>query len=171
MYAGMLRSALDAARRRDPEPGAVMADLLAGIDFFAGSRYATMLYARLLPHGQLRYFSAGHPAAYLQRQDGRIEELPSTGLLLTRLFPTFHRQVREVRLEPGDRLLLVTDGLLEARDPADHEFGREGVQLALCEVRAARETRALEPLLERLRRHCGERPLADDVTLVLIERR
>jgi phosphoserine phosphatase RsbU/P len=62
MYAGMLRSTLDAARRRSPEPRDMIGELLAGIDFFEAAKYATMVYGLLRPDGTLRYVNAGHPA-------------------------------------------------------------------------------------------------------------
>src|SRR5207302_392596 len=48
MYAGMLRSTLDAARRRSPEPKALIGELLDGIDFFDAAKYATLFYGLLL---------------------------------------------------------------------------------------------------------------------------
>jgi serine phosphatase RsbU (regulator of sigma subunit) len=66
MYAGMLRSTLDAARRRSPEPRKMIGELLDGIDFFEAAKYATLFYGLLLPDGGLRYINAGHPAALWQ---------------------------------------------------------------------------------------------------------
>jgi sigma-B regulation protein RsbU (phosphoserine phosphatase) len=64
MYAGMLRSTLDAARRRGTEPEGVGRGVLRGIDFFQGAACATMIYALLLPDGRVRYLSAGHPPLF-----------------------------------------------------------------------------------------------------------
>jgi len=66
MYAGMLRSILDAARRRNPEPASVLAELQDGIDFFDGARYASLVYGQLFPDGRVRYFNAGHPPPLLK---------------------------------------------------------------------------------------------------------
>jgi len=70
MYAGMLRSTLDAARRRGVDPERVAREVLQGIDFFEAAACATMVYALLLPDGRLRYINAGHPPLYLA-EDGR----------------------------------------------------------------------------------------------------
>lgn len=170
MYAGMLRSSLDAARRRDPDPARVSAELDGGVDFFTGPRYASLFYGQLLPDGRLRYFNAGHPPALLGRRDGGGEALEATGLLVSSLFAGRGRETRELTLAPGDRLLVFTDGASEARDPADRELGRRALEAALAEARELPPAAALDALLETLRRHCGERPLEDDVTLLLIER-
>lgn len=170
MYAGMLRSSLDAARRRDPDPARVSAELDAGVDFFTGPRYASLFYGRLLPDGRLRYFNAGHPPALLRPRRGEGESLAATGLLVSRLFAGRGREVRELALAPGDRLLVYTDGASEARDPADRELGRAALEEALAAVADLPPAAALDTLLDRLRRHRSERPLEDDVTLLLVER-
>jgi phosphoserine phosphatase RsbU/P len=170
MYAGMLRSSLDAARRRDPDPAAVNAELDAGVDFFTGPRYASLIYGQLLPDGRLRYFNAGHPPALLRRRGGGGEDLGATGLLLSSLFAGRGRRVEEVRLAPGDRLLLFTDGVSEARDPGERELGRPALEEAFAAAADRPPGATLDALLERLRRHRGERPLEDDATLLLIER-
>lgn len=171
MYAGMLRSTLDAARRRDPDPARLLPDLLSGIDFFEGSRYATMIYARLFPDGRLSYFSAGHPPALCwRRESGHIEHLASTGLLLTTALPHRPSDARQLRLVPGDRLLVATDGVFEARDPSDRELGLSAVEETFAATGDLAVAAALDRLLERLREHCGGRPLTDDATLLLVER-
>ncbi|HEY0556699.1 MAG TPA: PP2C family protein-serine/threonine phosphatase, partial [Thermoanaerobaculia bacterium] len=169
MYAGMLRSTLDAARRRSAEPDRVSRELLAGIDFFAGAACATLVYGLLLPDGRARYFSAGHPPLLWQRGAG-VEQLPSTGVLLNRLFRDRPLPAREIALAPGDRLLISTDGAFEARNPADQELGLDRLEVALAETRGLALGPAVDALMELVRAFCGGRPVMDDVTLVLVER-
>ncbi len=75
MYAGMLRSTLDAARRRGVDPAKVGKEVLLGIEFFEAAAFATMVYALLLPDGRLRYINAGHPPILWLKADGAIEPL------------------------------------------------------------------------------------------------
>lgn len=170
MYAGMLRSTLDAVRRRDPEPDPVARELLAAVDFFEGRRYSTLAYTRLLSDGTMRYFNAGHPPAFLARTSGEAEELGATGPILSRSLPFPTRRVEERRLAAGDRVLFYTDGLFEARDPQDEELGREQVEETFRAASALPPKEALDSLLHRLENHAQGRPLGDDVTLVLVER-
>jgi sigma-B regulation protein RsbU (phosphoserine phosphatase) len=171
MYAGMLRSTLDAARRRSADPDRVSRELLAGIDFFAGAACATLVYALLLPDGRARFFSAGHPPLLWQRADaGTIEQLPSTGLLLNRLFRDRPLPAREIAMAPGDRLLISTDGAFEARNPADQELGFDRLEAALAATRDLALGAAVDALMSLVRAFCGGRPVMDDVTLVLVER-
>ncbi|HVT58830.1 MAG TPA: SpoIIE family protein phosphatase [Thermoanaerobaculia bacterium] len=169
MYAGMLRSTLDAARRRCAEPEAMIGELLDGIDFFEAAKYATMFYGLLLPEGRLRYVSAGHPPA-LWQSGAAVERLGATGYFLSTAFRSEPAGAREIELAAGDRLLIYTDGASEALDPDEQELGLEGLEEALRDSRKLPAAAALDALLGRIRTHCGGRPLADDVTLLLVER-
>jgi len=171
MYAGMLRSSLTAALRRGVDPERVSRELLANIDFLEGATCATMIYALLLPDGRLRAFNAGHPPLLLLRAGAEsVEQFPSTGPLLNRIFRDRPLPPQEIAMAPGDRLLALTDGAFETRSPADQELGldRLGKTFAALRDRPAGET--LGALLDLVRAHGAGRPIADDVTLVLVER-
>ena len=169
MVAGMLRSTLDAARRRSPEPERVARDLLAGIDFFEPAGCATLVFGLLLPDGRLRYVNAGHPPLLWQKKEG-VETLPATGIILHPTFRTRPLPAREVAVEPGDRLLLYTDGVFEARNPADQELGLDRLARAFADCRSLPAEETLDTLMGLVRDHCAGRPVDDDVTLLLIER-
>jgi phosphoserine phosphatase RsbU/P len=169
MYAGMLRSTLEAARRRSPEPRELIGELLDGIDFFEAAKYATLFYGLLLPDGGLRYLNAGHPPA-LWQHDGAIEPLPATGFFLSTAFRDRPHAPGEITLREGDRLLVYTDGASEACAPGGEELGIAGLAAALAGCRELALTDALDALLGRIHSHCSGRPLDDDVTLLLIER-
>jgi len=172
MYAGMLRSTLDAARRRGADPGRVGREILLGIDFFEAATCATLVYGLLLPDGRARAFSAGHPPLlwlHAGDTDG-IERLPSTGVLLHKLFRDRPLPPREIAMEPGDRLLVYTDGASEARNPADQELGLGPLEEALAGTRDLPVAEALDEMMELVRVHCAGRPVTDDVTFLLVER-
>ncbi len=169
MYAGMLRSTLDAARRHGTQPARVARELLAGIDFFEDATCATLVYGTLLPDGRMRYFNAGHPPVFWQRSDG-VERLSATGPLLHQLFRDTPLPSRELALSPGDRLLIYTDGAFEARNPADQELGLDPLKEAFAGLRDRPVGEALDALMALVDRHCGGRPVTDDVTLVMVER-
>jgi sigma-B regulation protein RsbU (phosphoserine phosphatase) len=170
MYAGMLRSTLDAARRRGTEPEGVGRGVLRGIDFFRGAACATMVYALLLPDGRVRYLSAGHPPLFWLKGDGSVEPLSSTGPLLHWLFHDRTLPVREVSLEPGDRLLAFTDGTFEARSPADQELGLDRLEEAFKALSDRLMGKAVDALMDLVLAFCDGRPVVDDVTVVMIER-
>ncbi len=171
MYAGMLRSTLDAARRRGRRSR-------KGV---AGSPPRDrLLRGRGLRHHGLRPAAAGRPAALLQRrpsaaplaEGGRQHRsaLGATGPLLNRIFRDRPLPVREVALAPGDRLLAYTDGAFEARNPADQELGLERLEEAFADLRDRPIGEAVDALMDLVMAFCGGRPVTDDVTVVMIER-
>lgn len=169
MLAGMLRSTLDAARRRAPEPERIGRELRSGLDFPRDTGSATLVYGLLLPDGRMRFLNAGHPPLLWQSGD-RIERLHATGTLLHPGLRSQPLPAREVVLHPGDRLLAYTDGVFEACNPAGQELGIDRLEeaFAACHSRSAADT--LDCLLGVVRDHCGGRPFTDDVTLLLVER-
>ncbi len=88
-----------------------------------GTRFVTALVAVLVPDGEgfrVRYWSAGHPAPLLRREDGTVEELVAHGDLLG-VLEDIEYGSGSVRLAPGDALVMFTDGVTEAR-AADGTF-------------------------------------------------
>ena len=170
LVAGMLRSVLDHARRRDPAPGAVLDELASSLDLFEDSSYATLVYGQLLDDGRLGYFNAGHPPPLLLGTAGKAREIAATGLFLSPLLPRGRQEVEQLTLQRGDRLLVFSDGVYEARDPADQELGRPRLASLLEETRSLTAPAALDHLLRAVHGHAAGRPLGDDTTLLLIER-
>ncbi|HXU34221.1 MAG TPA: SpoIIE family protein phosphatase [Thermoanaerobaculia bacterium] len=169
MYAGMLRSTLDAARRRSTDPERVVRWLFDGVDFFDGRKFATLVYGQLAPEGRLRYFNAAHPPPLLLGRDG-ISTLEPTGSLVCSPFRAKPPTIAEVTLELGDRLFAFTDGAFEARNETDEELGRERLAEVFEQTRDLDLGPALDRLLDEVKTFAGRRPLGDDVTLLLIER-
>jgi serine phosphatase RsbU (regulator of sigma subunit) len=138
--AALLMSSLQAAVRAfaldASPPQAVCASvnrLLCG-QMIAG-RFATHVYMRLdALRGEIAYANAGHNPPLLARADGRIEALRSSGIVLG-VFPDADYTGRQVPLHSGDRLLLYTDGITEARNSAGEEYGEERLSAALTRNR------------------------------------
>lgn len=171
MYAGMLRSTLGAAWRRGAEPERVAAQVLDDAEFLEGATCATMVYGLLGKDGFLRAFNAGHPPLFLWRAgSGAVEHLSATGPLLHRLFRNRAIPSLEVEIRPDDRLLAYTDGAFEIRNPAEQELGLDALESAFAALAHRPAAEILDSLLDLVRAHGAGRPLADDITLVLVER-
>lgn len=133
-------------------------------------RFVSLFVVRLQPAtGLIEFAGAGHDAAIV-RADGRIEKLPSTGLVLGLAKQALPAEFAEATLEPGDLALLLTDGVYEAANTHHKIFGRTRV---INVVSAARELRSAD-IIARLRAEAEEfiRPLPpqDDMTAVVIRR-
>lgn len=113
----------------------------------------------------LRYASAGHGPAYLRRGP-QIEQLPVTGPLVG-LMSTDEFQTRELPLEPGDLLVLATDGLTEARDASGISLGDAGAMRLIREGFDEPQELADE-LVSEVTRYVGGR-IADDLALLIIK--
>jgi len=85
-------------------------------------RYATMFFGILDRLGNLEFINAGHPSPFLIR-NGAAEEAFSEGSFPVGLVPEAHYEVSRVKLEPGDTMLLFSDGVTEAMDPDEQLFG------------------------------------------------
>jgi sigma-B regulation protein RsbU (phosphoserine phosphatase) len=170
MYAGMVRSTLDAARRRDPDPASVLREVASGLGFFEPSTIVTMIYGKLDPDGLVRYFNAGHPPLIWQHRDGTIDTLPATGVLLSSALASQARHVDEIAVEPGDRLITYTDGILEAQNPAGNELGLDRLLEAVADARPGSPDDLIDHCLKLIDVHRTGRPLDDDVTLLVLDR-
>ncbi len=132
----------------------------------SGGKFVTFFYARLEGR-RLVYANAGHNPPVLVRADGTAERLETGGGVMARFFANLPLAQGETALLPGDRLVLFTDGVSEARGVADEEFGEE----RLVELVRASRSLAAEELCERIvgavAEFCGGR-FQDDVTVLVM---
>jgi len=133
-------------------------------------RFATAFLGFLdLASGGLRFASAGHDPAMLLRRGGEVEWLERTGVPLG-LFPDIGYDTGEARLDPGDTLVLYSDGLTEAANPADEEFGRERLARACLDNRERPPEAIAAALDASLEIFVEGRPFGDDRTMVIVQR-
>lgn len=138
--------------------------------------FISMAYAILdEPSGRLSIGRAGHdPALWFRRASGKVEMLRSPGLALGVDGGTVFERVtkdQEIELEPGDCVLLYTDGVREAVDANDEEFGMERMSEVFRLAAPLGAEAVLRRIQEELRQFTGEGPQMDDITLVAIEKR
>jgi CHASE3 domain sensor protein/serine phosphatase RsbU (regulator of sigma subunit) len=117
--------------------------------------------------GDVAWVNAGHPAGWLvsRRDPQRLVELEPTGPLISAV--TAGWSVAHAPLHPDDMLVVCTDGILEARDAADEEFGTEGVLRVLRGLGRWAPEEAVAELTEAVRRFAVD-VRRDDVTCVAV---
>jgi ketosteroid isomerase-like protein len=130
-----------------------------------GARFATLVYAVLSPDGRLIYANAGHNAPALMTGSG-IHRLRTGGPLLG-AFPEASFAEASHELEPSDTLVMFTDGVTEARNADDHEYGEEGLLASLERSAGAGPTGVLDRILADVRGFCGGTEQTDDVTVAV----
>jgi sigma-B regulation protein RsbU (phosphoserine phosphatase) len=159
-----------AARHARLAPGALAAAI--NDDVFRstrGQRYATLVYAELDAGArQLRLVNAGHGGIQLASPtSAETVAVAATGPALGLLEETAFEQLT-LRLEPGTQIVLFTDGVNEALDADDVEFGTERVASFLKAMRHRSAAEQVAALLGAVRRHRGMRQSQDDVTVMVI---
>ncbi len=136
----------------------------------SGGRFVTLFYAELQPvSGTLTYVNAGHNPPLLSRADGTVERLPATTMLLG-VEADAPVEARQTEIGPADRLLLFTDGMTEAFNRKQEEYGEERLRDSLLRARTLPPAAALDRVVADTLGFCGSAPQHDDMTLLLVAR-
>jgi len=133
-------------------------------------RFITFFYGLLdTETGQLQYSNAGHNPPLLLRTNGKVDELPGSGMVMG-IFPANSYTCRETTLERGDLLALYSDGVTEASNAKGEEFGENGLAQFLSEHGSRPCAEIVNALADHVRGWCGNSSFADDFTIVLVRR-
>ncbi len=134
-------------------------------------RFVTILFVRLDPEtGSLVYASAGHPTGFVLDSAGEIKaSLKSTGLPLA-IIPDAKSAISgPIKLETGDTILLVTDGIIEARSPARDFFGEERMLEVVSANRDRSACEIVDSLFAAIQEFSQRSTPVDDTTAVVIK--
>jgi sigma-B regulation protein RsbU (phosphoserine phosphatase) len=129
--------------------------------------YATLVCGKAAPSGEVEICNAGHPAPLLV-YNGGVKSIAATGLPVGMFCQERYTSTR-VRVGEGDRLVLYTDGLSEARDSQGVEYGESRLQSLLSQSRQLPANALIQKVLNDLRQYSSGRPTSDDLTLMAIE--
>jgi predicted permease len=133
--------------------------------------YATFFYAQLDQHTrELRYVNAGHNAPYLLRAggDSPVEELTTGGTIIG-MFPQTRYEEGTLALHSGDVLIVFTDGVTEALNPADEEFGEDRLKDLLRMVGPLPIDEMSARIAEELKNWIQDAAQYDDLTFLLMK--
>jgi Stage II sporulation protein E (SpoIIE) len=132
------------------------------------TRFVSLFYGEVEDDGSLMYVNAGHPHP-LHFHGNSVTPLIQTGLVLgPTANATYTRGYR--RLEPGDALLMYTDGMVEAHDAKDVEFGIGRLTRAFLELREQPCDEIARELIRRVAEYAGGEEPEDDRTVVVLKR-
>jgi len=126
-----------------------------------GEKYATVIIIRVSKTGELEYVNCGHVPPLLV-SDGNVTR-PEHGNLPVGLLADAAYEGDHVHLKPGDRFILVTDGVTEAENPAGEFFDNERLEAV------AAKTPNLEDIFSAVNEFCSGNPLGDDCTVVELQ--
>jgi sigma-B regulation protein RsbU (phosphoserine phosphatase) len=156
-------------------PAEVARALAQRFPFDAETRqYFTCVYGVLdSVTGVFRYVCAGHPGPVHLPHDGVPTSFRHPGRpigLVPAHLGTNGYEEHALTLRPGDRLYLFTDGVTEAADPGDEQFGPERMQQVLAAHRASALEASVDALACEVENWCGAAGVADDISILAIER-
>src|SRR5712671_158775 len=131
-------------------------------------RYATMFFGILDEKGSLEYINAGHPSPILIRGTGSAEDVFTEGSFPVGLVPEAEYDTAHVQLEPGDTLVLFSDGVTEAMDPNEEFFGMPRLVQLLAGHNETPLDQLQKIILESVENFARGASQADDLTLLLV---
>lgn len=132
------------------------------------NRLVTLFYAEFDPRtGELAWVNAGHNAPFLIRAGAGLERMPATGVALG-VVPHAQFESRLARLQPGERLFLYTDGVTEAEDSAEREYGEERLAMQLEGWRHMSDGALMDAVCQDVLDFCGPIRPRDDMTLMVL---
>ncbi|MDF3381788.1 MULTISPECIES: PP2C family protein-serine/threonine phosphatase [Sulfitobacter] len=151
-------------------PGEVIAELndLVLHEMETEHYFTLMLAIADLMTGEVTVAQAGHPHPALLRSDGRVEQ-SGTGGFPVGLLSGVGFEDYKLQMAPGDRLLILSDGVTECPDPDGEMLGEEGLARMLGELRRFSGPALLSALVWKLSEFAGSRDFPDDVSGILLE--
>ena len=174
--AAMLMATFQASLRTLSTSGVTLAELVADVNRYAcsnsagGNRFTTAFLAELdATTGDLVYINAGHNVPILRKKSGLVERLEVGGIPVGILAEAPY-QSGTARLEPGDWLVIFTDGVVEAVNQKDEEYGEAALLRLVDRESGSPPAELLRSLLAELDRYVGNTPQHDDITCLLLKR-
>jgi sigma-B regulation protein RsbU (phosphoserine phosphatase) len=173
--AALLMANLQATIRALSPLGLSLAELTTRVnnlicDSTSSSRFITFFWGIFdCETNMLRYVNAGHNPPYLFRNSGAVERLTQGGMVLGVLKKDVPYHEGETKLDRGDVLVLFTDGVTEAMDNNDTEFGEERLEKIVISTKNHSARTILSAIVNAVQEHSrGEAP-SDDITLVVLK--
>ncbi|WP_348260604.1 PP2C family protein-serine/threonine phosphatase [Telmatobacter sp. DSM 110680] len=166
LIASMVKMAATSQRAQAAHPAALMAGMNSALCGNTQGQYVTAAYVYLDAHArELHYSAAGHPPMLLLR-NGAVIEIVENGMLLAAVEDASYDS-KWVALQAGDRLLLYTDGLLEARNADGKLFGEESLVSELKRSAKLTPSETVDHLINAVQRWASVQD--DDLTVLICD--
>jgi sigma-B regulation protein RsbU (phosphoserine phosphatase) len=166
LIASMVKMAALSMREHAAHPGRLLTGMNRALCGSTQGQYVTAAYAHLdAGSGELRYSAAGHPPL-LRLRRGEVTEIAENGMLLAAVEEVEYTD-RTIALEPGDRFLFYTDGLVEARNAAGVMFGDDALKARFEQTATLSPAEAATEIVEAVKQ--WRKAPEDDLTVLLCE--
>ena len=166
LIASMVKMAATSQRANAAHPAQLLTGMNEALCGNTQGQYVTAAYVHLNAETkEMRYAAAGHPAMLLLR-GGRVTEIHENGLLLSASEQSAYTE-KTLPLEPGDRLLLYTDGLIEARNAQGQMFGEESLFAAMRNTAGSAVSEAADRIIASVQQWSKSQD--DDLTVLVCD--
>jgi len=136
----------------------------------APSKFATLFYGILNPEtNQITYCNAGHNNPYLIEADGKMRKLNIGGIIVGIMADAQYDE-STIDINPGEFLVLFSDGITEAVNNAEEEFGDKRLTDIVLNNRTESVERIIDIIFREVKLFTGSSPQMDDMTVVIIKR-
>ncbi len=133
--------------------------------------FVTALYAVYDPStGVLTYANGGHNTPLVVHPDGTSDALPLTDGIALAVVPGYEYKQTSITLSPGDAIVLYTDGVTEAMNERDEEFGMERLVELFATTPPTDTEEAIDAVFQAVNDFAGEAPQSDDITCLIFRR-
>ncbi len=174
--AALLMSSLHASIHAQVAAKATLAEMILAVNQYLAdntptNRFVT-LFAAELEHqtGILRYINAGHNPPLIGHSDNTVEQLDLGGFPLG-ILPNAEYEVGEAHLKPGDSLIIYSDGVTEANNVKEEEFGIERLTEVVGKNVKSSASGMRDKVESALSAFTQTAPANDDITLVIVKRK
>lgn len=172
--AALLMATFQASLRSLTTSAISLSELVTGMNRYAcahslgGRRFTTAFFAELNPETRaLSYISAGHNPPMIRRASGQLEHL-SVGNLPLGIGPAVEYERGSAVLNPGDLLVIFTDGMIEAVNEAEEEFSEDRLIKCLEKVPVESAQKTLDALIASVDAFAGRARQHDDLTCLIL---
>lgn len=175
MSAALLMSSLQARVQLLTEEPSDLCEMVSRLDRSVSvncpsNRFITFFMLVIYPAtGEAKYCNAGHNPAFLVRASGEVETLSAVGTVLG-VLPELGYEEQQIRLEPGDLIAVYSDGVTEAANSDDEEFGEQRLSDLLVAHRNDTAAAMVEVVTQAVDDWCDSAPPTDDITLIVARR-
>lgn len=166
LIASMVKLAASSQRANAAEPAALLTGMNQALFGNTQNQFVTAAYVHLdADAASLRYSAAAHPPMLLLR-DGKVISVEENGLMLAAFAEAAYTTAVRA-LERGDRLVLYTDGIVEAANSAGTEFGQERLGAILVESRRLTPRQAVDHVISKVQ--AWSKTQSDDLTVLICD--
>jgi len=166
LIASMVKVAATSQRANAADPARLLAGMNAVLFGNTQNQFVTAAYVHLDSTSRtLQYSAAGHPPMLLLRH-GKVIEIAENGLILAAFDSATYTNAAHP-LEPGDRLLLYTDGLIEAANPIGDFFGQDALSALLRQTADLPPSAASDQIISSVQRWSASQD--DDLTVLICD--